>query len=160
MEGEVAMKKLITFLTICLCLIAAGSAHGYDTELAQRLEQFYQPFDGKQAGKHLQNILAPDFVKAIKAGEQLFVLDVRTKGETGIYGITFPESMAVEMSQVFKPETLDKIPTDRKVVVVCKSGYRATAIAMGLREIGFDNTYVLKKGFVELAKYLTVKNAY
>ncbi len=154
------MKKFIPFVTMCLCLSGAGSAFGYDAELAQRLEKFYQPFEGKQTAKQMQLILAPKFVEAIKAGEKLFILDVRTKGETDIYGITLPESMAVEMSQVFKPETLDTIPTDRKVVVVCKAGYRATAIAMGLREIGFDNVHVLKKGFDALAKYMTVKNVY
>ena len=154
------MKRFISFVTMCLCLLGAGSAFGYDAELAQRLEKFYQPFEGKGAAKHLQFILARAFVAAIKAGEKLLILDVRTKAETGIFGITLPESMAVEMSQVFKPETLDTIPTDRKVVVVCKAGYRATAIAMGLREIGFDNVYVLKKGFDALAKYMTVKNVY
>ena len=154
------MKKFISFITICLCLLAAGPAFGYDTELAQRLEQFYQPFAGKGTAKQLQNILVPKFVEAVKAGENLFVLDVRVKGETGIYGITLPQSIAVEMSQVFNPETLEKIPTNRKVIVVCKSGYRATAISMGLRQIGFDNVYVLKKGLVELAKYMTVKNVY
>lgn len=152
------MKKIIFF--IITCFLVAGSAFGYNAEKAKNLEQFYQPFDGKGTAKQLQNIKAPDFVKAIKAGEDLFVLDVRAKAESGIYGITLPESMAVEMSQVFTPETLGKIPADRKVVVVCKSGYRATAIAMGLRQIGFENVYVLKKGLVELAKYMTVKNVF
>lgn len=154
------MKKLVSSITICLCLLVTGPAYGYDTELARRLEQFYEPFEGKGTAKQLHNILVPKFVEAVKAGENLFVLDVRAKGETDIYGITLPQSMAVEMSQVFNPETLEKIPTDRKVVVVCKSGYRATAIAMGLRQTGFDNVYVLKKGLVELAKYMTVKNVY
>ena len=152
------MKRIV--LLISACLVAAGSAFGFDAEKAKSLEQFYQPFEGKGTAKQLQNIKAPDFVKAIKAGEKLFVLDVRTWAESGTYGVTLPESMAVEMSEVFTPETLDKIPTDRKVVVVCKSGYRATAMAMGLRQIGFDNVYVLKKGLVELAKYMTVKNVY
>ena len=152
------MKRIV--LLIITCLLVAGPAFGYDAEKAASLEQFYQPFEGKATAKQLHNIKAPDFVKAIKAGEKLFVLDVRTGGETGIYGVTLPESVAVEMSQVFAPDNLDKIPTDRKVVVVCKSGYRATAIAMGLRQIGFNNVYVLKLGLAELAKYMTAKNVY
>ena len=84
------MNKFVSFIVFCVCLLATGSAFGYDTELAQRLEQFYQPFEGKGTAKQLHNILVPQFVEAVKANENLFVLDVRVKGETGIYGITLP----------------------------------------------------------------------
>ena len=69
-------------------------------------------------------------------------------------------SMTVPMNEVFKKENLKKIPTKLKVVVVCKAGGRATAIATGLRNIGFNNVYVLKNGFSELAKYVSPKTAY
>jgi len=154
------MKKLFSFFTICVCLLVAVPAFTYDAELAQRLEEFYQPFEGKGTAKQLHTVPAPQLLEAIRAGEKLFALDVRTKGERGIYGIALPDSLAVEMSQVFTAETLKQVPTDRKVIVVCKSGSRATAIAMGLRQIGFDNVYVLKKGLVELVKHATIKNVY
>ena len=152
------MKKILALL---ITLILSSSAvFAYDADLARRFEQFYSPFDGKTCAKALQQIPAPDFIKAIKAGEKLFVLDVRTLGETGLYGITLKDSLAVPMGKVFTKETLDQIPTDGKVVVICKGGHRAMAVAMGLRQIGFKNTFVLKGGFAALSKTLSPKTAY
>lgn len=88
-----------------------------------------------------------------------FVLDVRTEQESAIYGITLADSVSVPMKEVFTKETLDQLPTDRKIVVVCKGGHRATAVAMGLRQIGFKDVFILKGGFTAFAKYLTPKTA-
>ena len=100
-----------------------------------------------------------DFVKAVKAEKKPFVLDVRTEQESTIYGITLADSMSAPMKQVFTKKTLDQLPTDRKIVVACKGGHRATAIAMGLRQIGFKDVFILKGGLAALAKYLTPKTA-
>jgi rhodanese-related sulfurtransferase len=64
------------------------------------------------------------------------------------------------MDQVFKPESLAQIPTDRPVVVTCKSGVRCTAIAFALRNIGFENVYSMKGGLIDLMKYLSPKTAF
>jgi rhodanese-related sulfurtransferase len=141
-------------------MLAAGTAFAYDADLARQFEQFYRTFDGKECAKLLQQMPPEDFLKAIKTGEKLFVLDVRTPGETGVLGITLEESLAVPMGKVFTAKTLDQIPTDRKVVVVCKGGYRAMTMAMGLRQIGFKNVFVLKGGVANLAKTLSPKTAY
>ena len=152
------MKRI---LSVLITLILSTSAvFAYDAELASRFEQFYRPFDGKACAKALQQISPPDFIKAHKAGSKLFVLDVRTPGETGLYGITLKDSLAVPMGKVFTKEILDQIPTDGKVVVICKGGTRAMAVAMGLRQIGFENAFVLKGGFASLTKTLSPKTAY
>lgn len=131
----------------------------YDTALVERFAQFYEPFEGKTCAKSLQMIKPADFVKALKEDKKPFALDVRTEQESAIYGITLADSLSMPMSQVFTKETLDKLPTDRKIVVICKGGHRATAVAMGLRQIGFRDVYILKGGFTALANYLTPMTA-
>ena len=151
------MKKLI--LTMILVLFSS-TAWSFDEGLARSYSQYFQPFDGKATSKALHFVKAPGFVEAIKKGEKLFVLDIRTPAETAIVTMGVKDTLAVPMNKVFTPAVLSRIPTDRKVVVVCKAGVRAMAIATALRHTGFDNVYVLKGGIAGLAKYLTPKTAY
>jgi len=151
------MKKII--LMVVMFLIAASSAWAYDTMMAESYDQYFEPFSGKATSKSLHMIKTADFVKDVRAGK-LFVIDVRTPGETGIFGITVPESVALPMDQVFKAENLAKLPTNGKIVIVCKAGHRSMAVSTALRHIGFNNVYSLKLGIQDLAKYLTPKTAY
>jgi rhodanese-related sulfurtransferase len=64
------------------------------------------------------------------------------------------------VNELFKSDNLDKIPTDKPVVIVCKSGARATAVGTALRHIGFDNVYILKGGFQGLSSHFGAKQAY
>jgi rhodanese-related sulfurtransferase len=152
------MKRILALLVTLI--LSSSAVFAYDADLAGRFEEFYRPFDGKGCAKALQQIPAPAFIKATQAGERILVLDVRTPGEVGIYGMNLENSLAVPMSKVFAKETLDQIPTDGKVVVVCKSGARAMAVAMGLRQIGLKNVFVLKGGYGALTKTLSPKTAY
>ena len=151
------MKKVLLFGL--MAFLAAGSAFGYDAGLAQRLGEFYQPFQGASCAKQLQMIKPDAFIKELRAGKRMALIDVRTSGEAGIVGVTLPGTVRVPMARVFTPETLAAIPADGKVVVVCKSGHRATAVAMGLRQIGFKNVFVLKGGLKALTAYVDPKVA-
>ena len=152
------MKKFLVLIPLSLLL--AGSAWSFDRGLAGSYEQFFAQFDGRTTPKALHVIKTPDFVSAVQSGQKMFILDIRTPAETRMYGLTLPDSHAIPMNEVFKTENLSRIPTDQKVVVVCKAGHRAMAIAMALRHVGFENVFVLKYGIADLAKYLSPKNAY
>ncbi len=151
------MKKTMMFVALSLI---ASSASAYDKGVASSYEQYFAPFAGKETSTALQLIKPNDFVKAIKKGDKMFVLDVRTPGETAIVGMTLPNSAAIPMDQVFKPANLALIPTDRYVVVVCQGGVRAMAISTALRHAGFSNIYVLKGGAKELVKYTNQNTVY
>lgn len=99
-------------------------------------------------------------VEAISKGEPLLLLDVRTRQEQSIVGLTYPDSLRLPMNEVFKPENLARIPTDRRVVATCPSGARCLAIALALRQIGFSNVYSMKGGLMDLIKYLNPKTAF
>lgn len=145
---------------LLLLLVPVSAAYAYDQGLAASYEKFFAPFSAKATAKSLQMMKVPDFVQALHKGEPFVVLDTRTPAETGIYRMSVPGTLLIPMNEVFEPRNLARIPTDQKVVVVCKAGHRATAIAMALRHIGFDNVFVLKGGAVALANYLTPKTAY
>ena len=151
------MKKI---MLLVILVFVSTAAWGFDRGLAYSYSQYFQPFDGKATSKALHFIQAPDFVTALKRGEKMLVLDVRTPAETAIISLGVKDKMVVPMNKVFTPETLSRIPTDRKVVVVCKAGVRAMAIATALRHSGFDNVYVLKGGIAKLADYVVPKTAY
>ena len=151
------MKKFILFIVIFLLTTSVASA--YDKVMAESYNQYFKPFSEKATSKSLHMISTAAFVKDLKAGK-LFVLDVRTPGETIIYGLTVPGSIAIPMDQVFKPENLSYLPTTGKIVIVCKAGHRAMAVSTALRHIGIKNVYSLKLGIQDLAKYLSPKNAY
>ncbi len=170
------MKKL--FLLVVLSVFFVAPAFSYDEGLARSYEQYFSSFSGKRTAKALQMIPVKVFVESLKKGEKLFIVDVRAPGETGVYGFNLDSntivprgetgafgfnltsSTVIPMNEVFKPGNLEKIPTGGRVVIVCKAGHRAMAIATGLRHIGFKNVFVLKGGIVGLANYLTPKNAY
>ena len=73
--------------------------------------------------------------------------------------MSLPGSLSIPVNELFKKDNLDRIPQDKAVVIVCKSGTRATAVGTALRHVGFENVYVLKGGIMALSSYLTPKNA-
>jgi len=150
----------IRILLTLLVLGAVPIAQAYDQGLAQSYQKFYAPFAGAETMKSLRMLSVEDFIKAVKAGEKMAVLDIRSPGETRIIGLNLPGTLTLSMEQVFMPENLGRIPTDRKVVVVCKIGHRATAIALSLRHVGFDNIHILNGGTAALEDYLSPKTAY
>ncbi len=151
------MKRLFMLLIMSLVL-AAGSVWSYDVQRAKQYEEFFAPFAGKNVSKSFQAMKVPDLLKAIKSKKELVILDVRTWAEMGVIGFYVPGSLAIPMADVFKPENLAKLPTDKKIVVVCKKGFRASIVAISLRQIGFKDVYIVKGGIDAIAAALSPKS--
>lgn len=149
------MKKVkfmvAAIAAIGLCMSVASTAWSYDTEMAQSYAKLFAPAEGGKVGKELHFINPEGFIKNLQAGKEYVALDVRTSGEAAMLGITMPGSMAIPLNELFKEENIQRIPTDKMVVIICKSGARATVAGTALRHIGFDNVYILKGGFQELS---------
>ena len=128
--------------------------------MAQSYARLFADVSGAKAGKALHFISPESFVADMKKGEEFVAIDVRTPGETELFTLSLPGSLVIPTSQVFTPEKLEMIPTDKSVVIICKSGARATAVGTSLRHIGFNNVYILKGGFQGLASYYGPKQAY
>ena len=147
-------------LLVMSLILAAGSVWSYDMQLAKQYEQFFAPFAGKNVSKSFQAMKVPDLLKAIKSKQELVILDVRTRAETGVIGFNVPGSLAIPMADVFKPENLAQLPTDKKIVVVCKKGFRASIVAISLRQIGYKSVYIVKGGVDAIAAALSPKSIY
>jgi rhodanese-related sulfurtransferase len=132
------MKRLVALL-IAGSLVAPP-ALAYDEALAKTYERFFASFEEKQVPKAMHLIPPEKLITAIKNGEDLVLLDVRTRQEQSVVGVTYPGTLHMPMNEVFKPENLAQIPTDKKVVVTCQAGVRCTVIATALRNIGYGSS--------------------
>jgi rhodanese-related sulfurtransferase len=159
-DSEKLMNLRILFASGLAALVSIGaSAADYDAQLAESYARLFEPVAGAKASKAMHLMTPDQFVKDFQAGKPMLAMDVRTPNEFGLCSMTLPESLTIPLNQAFHPENLQRIPQDKTVVIVCKSGTRATAVGTALRHIGFDNVYVLKGGIMALAKHLSPKTA-
>jgi rhodanese-related sulfurtransferase len=83
-------------------------------------------------------------VASIKDQDDVYVIDVREQWEYDeghIPGVTL-----IPMNEV--PNRLEEIPTDKDVIVTCRSGNRSGQIADYLRQIGYDNVHNMSGGII------------
>lgn len=154
------LRSLVTALMAAgLALSVSMPAGAYDQELAKSYARLFEPVQGMKAGKHLNLMKAEEFVAKVKAGVPMVGLDVRTPVESQVFTTALPGSLAIPINELFTAENLERLPADKTIVVVCKSGTRATAVGTALRHVGFDNVYILKGGYKALSAYLDAKTA-
>lgn len=151
------MKKIIVSSFLVLGLTT--SVFAYDEAQAINLNKFYSHLTQKVCANSKLFIEAKDTLAMINKGENPLYLDVRTSGEHSIIEISKEHSLHIPIAELFTKDNLDKLPKDRKIVVVCHSGNRALMAALGLKQIGFKNVHVMKNGLVGLAQANDPKNA-
>ena len=92
--------------------------------------------------------LAPEVdvktVAAVKDREDVYLLDVREQWEYDEGHI--PGVNLLPMGEV--PNRLDEIPTDKEVIVTCRTGNRSGQVTDFLRQNGFDNIHNMQGGIV------------
>jgi rhodanese-related sulfurtransferase len=142
-------------MTACVLLIGFGTTGWtYDANLAGSYAKLFAPAQGAQAGKGLHCIKPEALMNTIKRGEPVATIDVRTPAEAKVFTTVLPDNLSIPLNELFLPANLERIPTDRTVVVICKSGIRAAAAGTALRHIGFDQVFILEGGFKALIDYL------
>ena len=87
-------------------------------------------------------IAVDDLATWRRDGKRVAVLDVREKWETDICAIA--DSIKVPLGSL--PQSLDKLPGDVPVVVVCHHGGRSQQATTWLRRNGFGNATNLRGG--------------
>jgi rhodanese-related sulfurtransferase len=83
-------------------------------------------------------------VAEVKDRDDVYVLDVREQWEYDeghIPGVTL-----LPIGEV--PARLDEIPTDKEVIVTCRSGNRSSQVTDYLRQNGFDNVHNMQGGIL------------
>lgn len=151
------MKK--TLLSTVAFALLTISAQAYDDAKAKELNKFYAHMTQKACADSKLFIKATEVMKQLKDKKDIMLLDVRTDGEASVIALSGDNAVHMPISELFKKENLDKLPTDKPIMVVCHSGTRATLAAIGLKRIGFKKIHVIKGGLVALAKANNPKNA-
>jgi rhodanese-related sulfurtransferase len=92
----------------------------------------------------LKMITPTELAAKLKSDNKLFLMDVREPYEREICAI---ESHHIPMALV--PEKINEIPTDQEVIIMCRSGKRAEAVAnLLLCEYNFSNCSILEGGLL------------
>ena len=153
------LTRLITITLLAVSVAIGDPAWSYDADMAKSYANIFAPVKGAGAGKAL-HLMKPDaFLNKVKAKESVVVLDVRTPAEVVVVTSILTDSLPIPINELFSEANLARLPTDKTVVVLCKSGTRATAAGTALRHIGFENVYILKGGYKALINYMGPKEA-
>ncbi|MBU6141529.1 rhodanese-like domain-containing protein [Patescibacteria group bacterium] len=75
--------------------------------------------------------------KELAKGEQVELIDVREKDEFA-QGDKIPGSKNVPMGQMFVDAAGGRLPKDKKIVTICKSGKRCEIVANELKKSGYN----------------------
>ena len=125
------IKLLLTFLVLLILTACGGaatpSAPVADTDVL-----------------NLPQTVNVETVASIQDRDDVILIDVREQSEYDaghIPGITL-----VPMSEI--QNRLDEIPTDKEVIVTCRSGNRSGQVTDFLRKNGFDNVHNMQGGIV------------
>ena len=81
---------------------------------------------------------------AIQNNPDVYMLDVREQNEFDEKHI--PNINLLPMSEL--QSRLDEIPTDKEVIVTCRSGNRSEQVTQFLTQNGFDNVHNMQGGIV------------
>jgi len=155
------MKSRMRQLLILLftAMIVAMPVNAYDHAKADGYADMFATVQGAKAGKALHMIKPDQFVKDVRLGKSYVTVDIRTPGETRFFTASLPGHLVIPLEQLFRPENLARLPEDQPIVLICKSGTRASTAMTALRDVGFEKTYVLKGGYKGLIAYLGPKEA-
>ena len=77
-----------------------------------------------------------ELMERLASDEDLYLLDVRQPDE--LLESKIGGSINVPLAEIFQPNGMDGIPTDKPVVIICGSGNRATIASYALAQEGID----------------------
>jgi len=151
------MKKLLLLSLSTFVLSTASFA--YDANKAEQLNKFYSHITHKTCAHSKLFISADDVMKMYRDAKDFTIVDLRTDGEADIIALSNKNALHIPIAKLFIKTNLDRLPTDKPLILVCHSGARALMAAVGLKQLGFKNTQVLKGGLIALATANNPKNA-
>jgi rhodanese-related sulfurtransferase len=80
----------------------------------------------------------------IKNHQDVYMLDLREQYEYDEKHI--PDINLLPMSEL--QNRLDELPTDKEVIITCRSGNRSNQVAQFLRQNGYDNVHNMNGGII------------
>lgn len=141
------MKQKIALVLLILVLALAACGGGVQTAAPAVVVPVSNAAAPSVAETGLLNLpLSVDVgtVASIKDQDDVFVIDVREQSEYDekhIPGVTL-----IPLGTI--PDSLSQIPTDKTVIVTCRSGNRSGQAVDFLRQQGFTNVHNMEGGIV------------
>ena len=145
--------------SVVLTGILSTNVLAYDTAQAEIFNKAFSHVTQEHAAKSKLMIDSDEALKMLREKKKFVFLDIRTPGEMAVLGLKTDNRLEIPLEHLFEKKNLDRLPTDRPIIIVCHSGSRAKMAVMNLKMIGFKNTRVMKNGMVGLAKGDNPKNA-
>ena len=129
------LKYLLLILMFTFALTACG---GGATAVAD------PPTDLSAEELNLGPSVDVETVAAIMDRDDVVLIDVREQSEYD--EVHIPDITLIPLGTI--PDSLDQIPTDKTVIVTCRSGNRSGQATEFLRQQGFDNVHNMEGGIV------------
>ncbi|ADR34680.1 Rhodanese domain protein [Sulfuricurvum kujiense DSM 16994] len=145
------------FIFVGAAALSMTSASAYDTALAQKLDAFYEKMTFEPLSKSALLLKPEAFAEAVKKDPTIVLIDIRTPQEQAFVKSGYVNTMEMPLEELFEAKNLDRIPGDKRLVVLCHSGTRAIPAALNLKMLGFKNVQVLENGIVGLAQISSPK---
>lgn len=137
------MKKSLRLLPVLILMLMLLAACGSSAAPAAGANVAAPAAQVDLAGLPVE--ISVDEAYALSGNPDVFMLDVREQEEYDEKHI--PDINLLPMSTI--QNRLDEIPTDKTVVVTCRSGNRSGQVTEFLRANGFDNVHNMSGGINE-----------
>ncbi|MFT7860629.1 MAG: rhodanese-like domain-containing protein [Sulfurimonas sp.] len=131
----------------------------YDTALAKKFDNFHSHLTQKNLANSKLAVSAEDVMKMLREKKDFLLLDIRTPGEMAVVSTVTPNTLQIPIENLFEEKNLNKLPTDKPIIIICHSGARELLAAVNLKQLGFKNIQIVKGGIAALAVANSVKNA-
>jgi rhodanese-related sulfurtransferase len=145
------------FSAVAAIALSTTFLNAYDADLAQKMDQFYKNMTFQPLSKSNLVIEPEAFVEEVKNDPSIVIIDIRTPEEQSFIKTGYGHTLEIPLDRLFDTKNLDRIPTDKRLVIVCHSGTRAIPAALNLKMLGFKDVQVLKEGIVGLARISSPK---
>jgi rhodanese-related sulfurtransferase len=130
--------KVKFFWLVLVLVLALTACGGGETAVAN------PPADLSSEELNLGPTVDVATVAAIMDRDDVVLIDVREQAEYDEAHI--PDITLIPLGTV--PDSLDQIPTDKTVIMTCRSGNRSGQATEFLRQQGFDNVHNMEGGIV------------
>jgi rhodanese-related sulfurtransferase len=139
----VLLVVMVSLISWC-CITAPAFAAD---DLAAKLQAVLE----KGTETAFWQVSADDVHEMIKAKKTDFVVvDVRPNATEYSEG-HIPGAIQIQVQDMFKPESLKKLPKDKKVILMCGTGQVQNLPVLGLRALGYD-AHLMAFGYTSWAK--------
>lgn len=133
------LLKLTLLFVLALSVVACGGAE--ETAVVD-------PAPAQDAVAEMELQLAPavdvQTVADLQGRDDVLLIDVREQWEYDEAHI--PNITLIPMNEI--PNRLSEIPTDKTVIVTCRSGNRSGQVTDFLRDQGYDNVHNMEGGIL------------